>query len=297
MPDIEPTPPSALRRDRKAPAVTGLVAAPPVRSSRVPSAVTAGVRGGWLIAGGIAVAIVVALSGTILATGFGDAEPAISTEERDLRAIYAMDDTCAQPGAGEAGGSVHRVGTCEHLEDADADTQNPLTQAPESELTPTPRASGQPQAPDARRPGPAVTQSPQGPNAPAPGSGNHAPDPGPGSPAPAPAPAPAPTPAPAPPVHVPKTLAFTDLTENRIGLLGIGLLSSYTLSVSGEPGSTAAISYGSRSAGSVTFDTNGRASITLGRSLIDLGLVNPVIRASYSDGTSGNEIQVRRDSI
>ena len=99
-------------------------------------------------------------------------------------------------------------------------------------------------------------------------------------------------------MHVPKPLAFTGLTENRaVSLLGIGILSSYTLSLSGEPGSTAAVSYGGNPAGSVTFNSSGRGSVTLGGSLLNLNLSNPIIRAEYSDGTSGKAIQARRDSI
>ncbi len=97
---------------------------------------------------------------------------------------------------------------------------------------------------------------------------------------------------------MPKPLAFAGLKENyTIGLLGIRLLSSYTLSLSGEPGSAATVWYGATRAGSVTFNSNGRATITLGRSLLSLGLSNPLIRVAYSDGTAGSEISARRDSI
>jgi len=125
----------------------------------------------------------------------------------------------------------------------------------------------------------------------------------PSEPAPAPsAPPPAPVPAPDPPTTAPqpvatKPLAFTGLTENRATVLGIPLLSSYTLSLSGEPGSTASVTYGSLPAGSVTFDGGGHASLKLGGSLLGIKLSNPVIRAAYSDGTAGASVEARRDSI
>lgn len=79
----------------------------------------------------------------------------------------------------------------------------------------------------------------------------------------------------------PAPLAFAGISKNyTIGLLGITVLGSYTLGLTGQPGAG-----------------DGRASITLGRSLIDLGLGNPVIRVSYSDGTAGSAIEAARDSI
>jgi hypothetical protein len=101
-----------------------------------------------------------------------------------------------------------------------------------------------------------------------------------------------------PPAAAPRPLAFTGLTENStIGLLGIRLFSSDTLSLSGQPGSTATVSYGSTPAGSVTFDGAGRATLTVGGSVVDLGLGDPVITAAYSDGTAGSPIQARRSTI
>lgn len=102
---------------------------------------------------------------------------------------------------------------------------------------------------------------------------------------------------PEPPVPPqPAPLGFTGINQNTtINLLGIRVLSSYTLTLSGEPGQTGAVWYGSTRAGTVTFDGAGRASITLGGSLVNLGLRNPLIRAAYSDGSG--EIQAYRDSI
>src|SRR5690606_13071862 len=129
------------------------------------------------------------------------------------------------------------------------------------------------------------------------GTVNPAPEPSaPAPPAPAPAPAPAPNP-PAPKPAAPAPLAFTGLTENRVTLLVIPLLSSYTLSLSGEPGSKASVTYGSLPAGSVTFDDGGRATLTIGGSLLGIGLSNPIIRAKYTDGTAGAAVETRRDSI
>src|SRR5690606_25934079 len=146
-------------------------------------------------------------------------------------------------------------------------------------------------APQPSAPGPEPAPSQPAPSQPAPA---------PTQPAPAPTqPAPAPSqPAPAPPVAAPDPLGFVGISKNQvIGLLGIRVLSSYTLSLSGEPGATASVQYGSLRAGSVTFNDNGRASITLGRSLLDVGLANPLITVAYSDGTPGDPISARRDSI
>ncbi|MGW8482526.1 hypothetical protein ACWGJP_05265 [Microbacterium sp. NPDC055903] len=105
-----------------------------------------------------------------------------------------------------------------------------------------------------------------------------------------------PTNPPQPPA--PDPLAFVSMAkEEPIKLLGISLFGKYILTVSGEPGSTATVWYGSAKAGTVTFGDNGRATITIGRSLINLGLSNPTIRVAYSDGTAGSEISARRDSI
>jgi hypothetical protein len=98
------------------------------------------------------------------------------------------------------------------------------------------------------------------------------------------------------PPAAPKPLAFTGITPNyAIDILDIKLLASYTLSLSGQPGAKASVTYAGLPAGSVTFDNGGRASLVVGASL--LGLSNPMIGASYSDGTAGSAIQARRDSI
>jgi len=156
-------------------------------------------------------------------------------------------------------------------------TPTPPTAVPpvETVVTPTPVDSGQhDQTADG---GSAPTSSAPQP-APAPGS------PTPGNPAPAPAPV-----APAP-------LAFTGLTENTtLGLLGIRILASDTLSLAGQPGATATVSYDSARAGSVTFDGAGRATVTVNGSLVDLG--DPVITVAYSDGTAGSVLRARRSAI
>jgi len=92
------------------------------------------------------------------------------------------------------------------------------------------------------------------------------------------------------------TLSFVDASPNTaVNFLGIHVLSSYTITLSGEPGDTADIWYDSSHAGSVTFDGDGSASITVGGSLIDLGLSDPLVRAAYADGSG--EIQSHLKSI
>lgn len=109
------------------------------------------------------------------------------------------------------------------------------------------------------------------------------------------------TPPPATPTPVTPTakpLALAGIVKNEaIGLLGISVVSSYTLSVTGQPGATASVKYGTADAGTVTFDGSGFASIEIGGRLLDLGLSDPVIVVAYSDGTPGSAIQARRDSI
>jgi hypothetical protein len=123
------------------------------------------------------------------------------------------------------------------------------------------------------------------PGGPAPGTGTPSTPTAPGAPS-----------QPTPPPAAPKPLAFAGLTRNStIGLLGIRILSSDTLALTGEPGATATVSYGSSPAGSVTFDGSGRATLTAGGSLIDLG--DPVITVAYSDGTAGPAIHARRSAL
>jgi hypothetical protein len=70
------------------------------------------------------------------------------------------------------------------------------------------------------------------------------------------------------------------------------------LTISGNPGSQAIVTYGSADAGTITFGADGSATVTFGKSLIDLaGLTNPLVRVSYSDGTAGSAIESRRDSL
>ena len=96
----------------------------------------------------------------------------------------------------------------------------------------------------------------------------------------------------------PQPLGFAGLQKNfTLNLLGIKVLGGYTLSLTGEPGATASVTYGGRGAGSVTFDAGGRASITFGRALLDIGLTDPLVRVAYSDGTAGSPIEARRDSL
>ncbi|GAA5144877.1 hypothetical protein GCM10025768_01260 [Microbacterium pseudoresistens] len=166
---------------------------------------------------------------------------------------------------------------------------DPSTPAPSA---PSPSAPGE--RPTAPGPDPSGVPDPESPDPAAPDPIG-APDP---VVVPPPAPAPDPVGVPDPPVVVFQPLAFTGLTEHHtITLLGIRILSGYTLSLSGHPGSTATVWYGGARAGSVTFSSAGTASLTLGGSLLDLGLGNPTIRAAYSDGTPGSEISQPRDSI
>lgn len=319
MPDIEPTPSSASRRDRKAHAATGLVAAPPVHSARVVGAT--GARRGWLVGGGIAVAIVVAFSGVSLAaSGSGGAGLPALNEAQDLRAADHLGAPCALPAAGEASGAMLSLEECDEGEES-GDLLESVADDSESLPKPGPHASGQPRTPDDTRSGPVTPNSPapgipapgapteHAPSSPVPSVPSPGPEPGPSQPAPGPAPTPSqpapepskPAPAPskpAPPVHVAKSLAFTGHTEKQaINLLGIKILSSYTVSLSGEPGSTATVRYGSSRAGSVTFNSSGRASITMGGALIRGSTSSTVIRAEYSDGTAGKSIQAPLNSI
>ncbi len=114
----------------------------------------------------------------------------------------------------------------------------------------------------------------------------------------APAPAAPPEAPPQPPAAAPAPLAFTGITPNQtIGLLGIRILSSYTLSLTGQPGATASVTYAGSPAGSVVFDGTGHAAITVGAGALDLGIGNPIITAAYTDGTPGQSIQAHRNAI
>jgi hypothetical protein len=83
----------------------------------------------------------------------------------------------------------------------------------------------------------------------------------------------------------------------KAGLLGIPILTAYTLTVTGNPGSQATVTYGGNGAGTITFGADGRGSISFGTSLLGLSLSNPLVRVEYSDGTAGAAIEARRDSI
>jgi len=154
-------------------------------------------------------------------------------------------------------------------------TPAPATPADEQLAPPSTGDGTTPGTPVAEPGTPSDPSTPPGPSTPS----------GPGAPS-------GPPPAPA----APKPLAFAGLTRNAtIGLLGIRILSSDTLSLSGEPGAMASVSYGSSPAGSVTFDGSGRATLTVGGSLIDLG--DPVITVAYADGTAGAAIHARRSAL
>lgn len=273
-------PPPRLRRDQHA---SGLPVAVPVEHAA--SAPAANRR--RLIAGFAAVAAIGAA--TVTAGVLATAAPFAAAPVADVATeAESVDPPSAASLAGEGG-----------AHGSDLRPLNERTEpAPPAAEEPEPRLdAGSGHRPDAGTPeDPSVGVQAPGTDAPSPA------DPGPSTPAPAPAP-PAPTPpAPAPPPQAPPTpeapepLAFTGLAANHaVNLLGITLLSSYTLSVSGEPGATASVTYGGRSAGSMTFGPDGRASLRIGGSL--LGLTNPMVRVAYSDGTAGAVIEARRDSI
>ncbi|MDR2999311.1 MAG: hypothetical protein LBU78_14450 [Microbacterium sp.] len=128
-----------------------------------------------------------------------------------------------------------------------------------------------------------------------------APDPAPKpKPKPQPSAPSAPKPAPSAPSTpaAPVPLAFALIKENRADhWLGIEVLQSYTLSMTGQPGSAAAVKYGWKDAGTVTFDATGRGTIDIGRSVLDLIPGNALVRAEYSDGTEGDAIEMRRKDI
>lgn len=108
------------------------------------------------------------------------------------------------------------------------------------------------------------------------------------------------TPAPAAPVAptAPAPLAFTGITDNRgENAFGNEVVMTRTLSMTGEPGSTASVQYGWLDAGTVTFDDDGTAALEIDRSTLLLMPGNTRISAEYSDGTDGDPIEVRRNDI
>lgn len=297
-----------LRRDVRVAAAPLPTAAPIGHAAAKPPAV----HRGRLIAGFAAV-IVIGLSATtasILTSGAGIAGTALTAEADALGHGAAALSGGARVGPhdiGRAGGGRAGGGR------ADADRHAEADAMPEA---------GEPPVPDERTDADAPGESPPvseeepltpdvGSQAPAPHSDDRdsptPPDTGAAAPTPDPSPSAPPAPQPAPPAPNPPTtspgpasaapLAFTGLTEDRVTVLGLPLLSSYALSLSGEPGSRASVTYGSLPAGSVTFDGSGRATLTIGRTLLGITLSNPVIRATYSDGTAGSAVEARRDAI
>jgi len=306
----EPAPP--LRRDTRVHAGASLPSATPVARAATRGPV---VPRGRLIAGFAAIAVIAVASTT--ATVLASDSPAVTAS--GVAAVGAPLTPGVASLAAEGGGSAAapdlRTGSDDAGSDTDAvadepgESTAPLEHGDDTGASAeggtddgiaSPDDSGVP-APTAPAPGPSVPGgSEPAPQPSAPGPEPAPSQPAPSQPAPAPTqPAPAPSqPAPAPPVAAPDPLGFVGISKNQvIGLLGIRVLSSYTLSLSGEPGATASVQYGSLRAGSVTFNDNGRASITLGRSLLDVGLANPLITVAYSDGTPGDPISARRDSI
>ncbi|MFD5224103.1 hypothetical protein ACFWHT_00640 [Microbacterium sp. NPDC058342] len=301
-------PVAPLRRDARV-AEAGLPSAAPIprAAPKEPA-----VHRGRLIAGFAAVIVIGVASTTAGVLASGTAGPFTADATAGDRASAAFAEEGGAPGgfpdstlldaAGSTGAGADDPPTADSDSGTDADPQTPPSDG--SHSGPSDPAQAAPDTgPGTSDPGP-TEPGPQEPGPSEPGPSEPGPqEPGPEEPSPVPSqPAPQPTqPAPqptTPPPAAPDSLRFLDLTPNYgLDLLGIRLLSSYTLTLAGEPGSRASVTYGSLSAGTVTFDTSGRASIKLGRSLLDLGLSNPTIRVAYSDGTAGGAIEARRDSI
>jgi len=293
---------SPRRRDNRVHATeTPLPAAQPVQSARasVPAHARRRRIAPWLLVSAAALVLVGVIIAGALATGLRDDAAVTASGSDPIIGRDALSAHCVPRALGESGERAERcsetadaVEAPPHAPDApapdavkeqDSSAEEVVRGDPAATVGTTPDAAG-PSDESAGEPDDAPPASP------------------PGSAAPAPAPAiPAPpTSAPAPPAPAPaaRPLAFTGINENHaIGLLGIRILSSYTLSLSGQPGATASVVYDGATAGSVTFDAGGRARITLGGSLISAGLRDPVIRVSYTGGTVGADIQATRDSI
>lgn len=299
-----------LRRDVRIPAQPLPSAAPVVHAAARPPAVHRG-----RLIGGFAAVLAIGLGATtasVLTSGAGIAGPALTAEADVLgHGAAALSGGGAGPhDVGRAGG---RTDTPRQTEadappdpgDGSGSDGRADADAPGDDL---PGLDDHALTPDAGSPAPAPAPGDPGPSTP-PDTGvvTPAPEPAPApppAPSPPPAPAPAPQPAPSapnPPAATPPAaaapLAFTGLTENRVALLGIPLLSSYTLTLSGQPGARASVTYGSLPAGSVTFDGSGRAALTIGGTLLGIRISDPVIRASYSDGTEGAAVEARRSAI
>lgn len=288
-----------LRRDARVAAAPLPSAAPIGHAAPTPPAV----HRGRLIAGFAAV-LVIGLSATtasILTSGTSVVGAMTAVEAGALNPTEAAlsggdrggpHDT-GRPGPGQADADDRSDGHSDEPADDGSSDAPPVAVVDD----PVPGQAPESPGPGTIEPGPTtppdsgtVTPAPTPSTSPAPPA--PAPQPTPKPPAPQPTPNP-----PAPQPATPKPLAFTGLTENKVTLLGIPLLSSYTLSLSGEPGSKASVTYGSVAAGSVTFNSSGRATLNIGGSLLGLKLSNPIIRAAYSDGTAGAAIEARRDSI
>ncbi|GAB3631765.1 hypothetical protein GCM10027421_11180 [Microbacterium shaanxiense] len=297
---------SPRRRDNRVHATeTPLPAAQPVQSARasVPAPARRRRIAPWLLVSGAALVLVGVIIAGALATGLRDDAAVTASGSDPIIGRDALSAHCVPRALGESGERVDRCSETadavvapprapdapapDAVEEQDSAAEEGVRDDPATTIGATPDAA----SPSDESAGVPDDDAPASP----PGSAAPAAPAVPSSPAPAPAP-----PAPAPPAPSPaaRPLAFTGISENHaIGLLGIRILSSYTLSLSGQPGATASVVYDGATAGSVTFDAGGRARITLGGSLISAGLRDPVIRVSYTGGTVGADIQATRDSI
>lgn len=291
---------NARRRDHRVHVGTvSLPSARPVQSARssTPTADRRRRSTLWLLVSATALVIVGVITAGALSLNMPDTDTISASGVENLSGRDAMSLQCTPRALSESGEQLNRcvplfdrdpvsphaptAPTIESVGDQDADSAEGMPVPPSSPDGTTPMTPSDPEA-DTSTPG--APSTPNSPGAPAAPVAPAAPAPtGPGAPAPGPASQP---------------LSFAGISENHaIGLLGIRILSSYTLSLSGQPGSTASVTYAGSSAGSVNFDSSGRASIILGGALLRTGLDNPTIRVSYTDGTGGAAIQAPRDSI
>lgn len=273
-PPVAPAP--TLRRANRAElTATELPEAAPLARAR-----TAGkpARGIFLLAGGLTAAGIIAIAIGLFGSG---GVPGAPLDPASASAPRPSDATAPMSSLSESL-AADLTGT---QDDAASEDVSNAEEQPTEPQDPHPLASASPADP-ASPPGPVPSiPTPDTPTAPAVPTAPSVTQP--------------PT-APAPSVPAaPRPLAFAGISENYVlgDILGIKLLSSYTLSVTGQPGTTATVAYGSTNAGTVTFDGNGYASLTLGKSLLNLGLGNPIIRVAYSDGTAGSAIEAYRDSL
>lgn len=292
---------SPRRRDNRVHATeTPLPAAQPVQSARasVPAHARRRRIAPWLLVSAAALVLVGVIIAGALATGLRDDAAVTASGSDPIIGRDALSAHCVPRALGESGERVER---CSETADA-VDAPPHAPDAPALDAVEEQDSAAEEGVRDDPAATVGTTPDAAGPSDESAGVSDDAPPASPpGSAAPAPAPAPA---IPAPPTSAPapapaaRPLAFTGISETHaIGLLGIRILSSYTLSLSGQPGATASVVYDGATAGSVTFDAGGRARITLGGSLISAGLRDPVIRVSYTGGTVGADIQATRDSI